>query len=68
MKTKPNFYLFFAIAMTIGSILQIYGTIRYLTRHPDDMVGKVLFITTGIIFVFITCGYYLQWRNAKLDQ
>lgn len=68
MVKRPNFYLVVALAMTIGSILQIYGTIRYLGRRPDDIVGKVLFITTSVLFVFITCGYFIQWRNAKKNK
>jgi hypothetical protein len=61
METKTNFFLGVTVAMTIGLMLQIFGTIRYMGRHPDDPVGKVLFITTSVLFVFITCGYYLQW-------
>ncbi|GEM_PF-5645957 len=65
MKKKQNFYLGIAIAMTIGSILQISGTIRYFIRHPDDTAGKIIFITVSVLFVLLTSGSYIQWRNAK---
>ncbi len=68
MKTKPNFYLAIAIALTIGSILQITGTIRYFCRHPDDITGKILFTTVAVLFLFLTTGSFIQWRNAKRDQ
>lgn len=68
MKTKPNFYLGIANAMTVGSILQITGTIRYFTRHHDDSPGRIIFLAATVLFVVLTTGCYIQWRNAKQNQ
>lgn len=65
MRTKPNFYLVIAIAMTIGSILQIAGTIRYFIRHPDGSPGKIIFLAATVLFIVLTTGCYIQWRNEK---
>ena len=68
MKTKPNFYLCIAMAMTIGSILQITGTIRYFIRHPDDLAGKIIFISVSVLFLLLTSGSFIQWRNAMQNK
>ncbi len=40
----PRYLLGMAVASTIACILQLYGTIRYVRRLPDDTLGVVLSI------------------------
>lgn len=62
---RPQRNLLFAIAATIACILQLYGTIRYIDRLPDDTVGVVLYIVTCVLFGAVAAGHYVRWAGER---
>lgn len=64
-RNSPKYMLNLAIALTIGCILQIYGTLRYIRRLPEDTFGVVLYITTCVLFGVLAVFYYSRWVETK---
>lgn len=62
---KPQRNLLFAIAATIACILQLYGTIRYINRLPDDTVGVILYIVTCVLFGAVAAGHFVRWSADR---
>ncbi len=66
MSEKGSRYLLvISIAMTIACILQIYGTIRYVRRLPNDTLGVVLYIITCVLFAILATVNYVRWAQGK---
>ena len=64
-RTAPKFLLTTAIAMTVACVLQVYGTLRYTRRLPDDTLGAVLYITTCVLFGVLATVYYFRWARTR---
>ena len=62
---RPKYLLGMAIASTIACILQLYGTIRYVRRLPDDTFGIVLYIVTCVLFAVLATVYYMRWARGR---
>jgi hypothetical protein len=60
-----RYLLVTAIAATVATILQIYGTLRYVRRLPDDTVGIVIYIVTCILFAVVATVNYIRWSREK---
>ena len=66
MKEKGARYLLvLSISMMVACLLQIYGTIRYVRRLPDDTFGVVLYVITSILFAILATVNYIRWTQAK---
>jgi len=57
-----------AIAATIATILQAYGTLRYVRRLPDDTFGVTLYIVTCVLFGVLATVYYIRWAREKKND
>ncbi len=67
MKKSGRLWIF-AILFSIGFVLQAYGTVRYVSRMPDDWVGIGLYILNTVLFGILAVGFYAGWirqRRAK---
>jgi hypothetical protein len=61
MKTSP--WLVGSILFLIAAIVQIYATIRYYGRLPEDYIGIVLYVVNTILFAILSFGFFLQWKK-----
>ncbi len=66
-RTSSKYLLTTAIATTVACVLQIYGTLRYTRRLPDDTFGAVLYITTCVLFGVLATVYYFRWARSRED-
>lgn len=57
--------LIMAMALTIACILQLYGTLRYVNRLPDDTVGVTLYIVVTILFAILATVHFFRWGKLK---
>jgi drug/metabolite transporter (DMT)-like permease len=64
-KKGVNYLLGVAIAATIATILQMYGTLRYVRRLPDDTFGVTLYIVTCVLFAVVATVNYIRWAREK---
>ena len=64
-KKKKNYSIVFAIIISIAALLQIYGTIRYIKRMPQDTVGIVIYSIVCALFVILALGNYIKWLKTK---
>ena len=64
---KKSGWLIGAILMTLGTILQLYGTFRYYDRLPDDMIGIGIYSLSTILFAIVAFGFFINWRKGKED-
>jgi hypothetical protein len=62
---KKSAWLIDAILISIGTIVQLYGTIHYYGRHPDDMVGIGIYSLSTILFTIVALGFFINWRKEK---
>jgi hypothetical protein len=62
---KKSGWFFGAIMLAIGTILQLYGTIRYYGRLPEDMIGIGIYTLSTILFAIIAFGFFINWRKEK---
>jgi hypothetical protein len=62
---NPKNKLVFAICLTVAFVLQLYGTIRYINRLPDDKVGVTLYVATTALFAVLAVVNYVQWAGMK---
>ena len=62
---KKSGWLIGAILISIGTILQLYGTIRYYNRLPDDIIGISLYSLSAILFAIVAIGFFMNWRKEK---
>jgi hypothetical protein len=58
-------WLIGAILLTICTIFQLYGTIRYYDRIPDDMIGVGIYSLSTILFGIVAFGFFINWRKEK---
>lgn len=61
----PRYLLVVAIAASIATIMQIYGTLRYVRRLPNDTLGVVLYIVTCVLFGVIATANYFRYAIEK---
>ena len=64
-ENKSNTLLFFAVTMTAAVIIQVYGTLRYARRLPDDTVGIVLYSVTSVLLAVLAAVSYVRWARGK---
>jgi len=62
---NPRGYLFAALCSAVAFLLQVIGTIRYISRLPDDWVGIGLYVTTAVLFAVIAVGFCGKWRSER---
>ena len=62
---NPRGYLFAAMVSGFAFLLQGIGTIRYVSRLPDDWVGIGLYVTTAVLFAVIAVGFCGKWRSER---
>ena len=62
---KKSDWLVGAILISFVTILQLYGTIRYYGRLPDDMIGIGIFSLSTILFAIVSLGFFINWRKEK---
>jgi len=54
-----------AICFSIGFIFQLYGTIRYIGRLPEDYIGIVIYSATTVFFAIAAIGFFINYRKNK---
>ena len=64
----PRYLLVVAIAASIATIAQIYGTLRYVRRLPDDTLGVVLYIVTCVLFGAVATANYFRYLTEKKND
>jgi len=57
---KSKSWLIGAICFAIGFIFQLYGTIRYVGRLPDDYIGIVIYSATTVFFAIAATGFLIN--------
>lgn len=62
---KSKSWLIGAICFTIGFIFQLYGTIRYVGRLPDDYIGIVIYSANTVFFGIAAIGFFINYRRTK---
>jgi hypothetical protein len=62
---KKSNWLIGAILFSICTIFQLYGTIRYYGRLPEDLIGIGIYTLSTILFVIVTFGFFINWRKEK---
>ena len=62
---KSKNWLIGSICFTIGFIFQLYGTIRYYGRLPEDYIGIVIYSATTIFFAIAAFGFFINYRKLK---
>ena len=62
---KKSGWLIGGILISIGTIFQIYGTIRYYGRLPDDMIGIGIYTLSTILFGIVAFGFFINWKKEK---
>ena len=69
MSTRESrqFRLFGWLAV-VATILQTFGVIRYVNRHPDDWVGIILYAITLFAFIAVSIGVFIQARRKDRQQ
>ena len=64
---KKSGWLIGAILISIGTIFQLYGTIRYYDRLPNDVIGIGIYSLSTILFAIVAFGFFINWRKEKED-
>jgi hypothetical protein len=64
---KKSGWLIGAILISFGTIFQLYGTIRYYDRLPDDMIGIGIYSLSTILFAIVAFGFFINWKKEKED-
>ena len=67
VKRGKRYLLVMAIAASIATALQIYGTLRYIRRLPDDTLGVVLYVVVSVLFGAVAAINYCRWAWEKKD-
>ena len=62
---NPRGYLFAAMVAGFAFLLQGIGTIRYVSRLPDDWVGIGLYLTSTVLFAVVAVGFYAKWMSER---
>ena len=62
---KKSNWLIGTILLSICTIFQLYGTIRYYDRLPKDMIGIGIYILSTILFVIVAFGFFINWRKEE---
>jgi hypothetical protein len=62
---NPRGYLFAALCSGFAFLLQGIGTVRYVSRLPDDWVGIGLYLTTAVLFAVIAVGFYGKYMSER---
>jgi hypothetical protein len=62
---NPQGYLFAALCSALAFLLQGIGTIRYVSRLPDDWVGIGLYVTTAVLFAVAAVGFYGKYMSER---
>ncbi|HER42897.1 MAG TPA: hypothetical protein ENO08_00360 [Candidatus Eisenbacteria bacterium] len=65
VKTNIGSPLVFAVCLTVASVLQLIGTVRYIGRLPNDKVGVTLYIVTAILFAALAAVHYAGWAAVR---
>ena len=58
---NPRGYLVAALCSGLAFVLQGIGTVRYVSRLPDDGVGIGLYLITTVLFAVAAVGFYSKW-------
>ena len=62
---KKSSWLMGSILLSICTILQLYSTIRYYGRLPEDMIGIGIFTISTILFAIVAFGFFINWRKEE---
>jgi hypothetical protein len=62
---KKSSWLIGAILFSICTIFQLYGTINYYGRLPDDMIGIGIYTLSTILFAIVAFGFFINWRKEE---
>ena len=62
---KKSGWLIGTIFLSLGVIFQLYGTIRYYGRLPDDMIGIGIYSLSTILFAIVAFGFFINWRKEN---
>ena len=54
--------------LTICFILQLIGSIRYITRMHEDLIGIGLYLTTLVFFGVAAFGFFIIWQKTKHNE
>ena len=62
---KKSSWLIGAIFLSICTIFQLYGTIRYYSRLSEDFIGISIYAISAILFAIVTLGFFINWRKEE---
>ena len=62
---KSKSWLIGTVCFAIGFIFQLYGTIRYIGRLPDDYIGIAIYSATTVFFAIAAIGFFANYRGIK---
>jgi hypothetical protein len=62
---KKSSWLIGAILLSICTIFQLYGTIRYYNRLPEDVIGITIYMLSTILFAIVAFGFFINWRKEE---
>jgi putative effector of murein hydrolase LrgA (UPF0299 family) len=65
---KPSGWLFATVFAAIALILEVVGTVRYVSRLPDDWLGIGLYISASLLFATATFGFYIKWTQERRKE
>jgi len=61
-------WLFGSVCFTVGSALQIFGTVRLAGRLPHDWVGIGIYGATAVLFAICALGFYVQSIRQRQQE
>jgi hypothetical protein len=47
----------------IAAILQTVGSLRYISRLPEDWIGIAIYTVTLVAFIAVSIGSFIQARQ-----
>jgi hypothetical protein len=65
---NPRGYLVAALCSGFAFVLQGIGTVRYVSRLPDDGVGIGLYLITTVLFAVTAVGFYSKWIADRREM
>lgn len=61
-------WLIGATCLTAAFVMQGIGTVRYVSRLPDDWVGIGLYFLATVLCAVAAIGFYLGWMSEKREK
>lgn len=62
-KENSKILLWVSIAAAFAVILELFGLFWHVNRVPEDTIGTILYIIAIVALIFVSMGFYLQYRQ-----